>query len=188
MTGPASREPRAGTTGDAALDAFIARAREPVRVDPAAVERVAGTLRAESEAGWQRRWRARLFGRRVSPVLAAALVVMAFLAGRAVPHREAEGESGGEAASRDVTFVLVMREARRVSLVGDFNDWDAGRTRMRVGPGGVWSVVVPLDPGRYNYAFIVDGEQWVADPAAPPATGEDFGRPSSVVMVERERT
>ena len=40
-----------------------------------------------------------------------------------------------------------------------------------------------LPPGRYAYAFLVDGQRWIADPAAPPAVGDDFGRPSSVVTV-----
>ena len=82
-------------------------------------------------------------------------------------------------------FVLVAPAAKAVSLVGDFNDWDHGKTPlMQVDKGtGMWSVEVPLTPGRYSYAFLVDGKQWMADPAAPPAIGDDFGRPNSVVTV-----
>jgi hypothetical protein len=43
-------------------------------------------------------------------------------------------------------------------------------------------VEVPLEPGRHEYAFVVDGERWLADPAAP-TTGGDFGTPNSVVTV-----
>jgi 1,4-alpha-glucan branching enzyme len=49
--------------------------------------------------------------------------------------------------------------------------------------GAVWSVTVPLTPGRHEYAFVVDGTDWVPDPAAPPAPGADFGEPNSVVTV-----
>lgn len=81
-------------------------------------------------------------------------------------------------------FVLVDRQAGSVALVGDFNDWDPARTPMHAAAAsGVWSTVVPLAPGRYRYAFLVDGAQWRADPAAPASLGEEFGAPSSVVTV-----
>ncbi|HEX6631274.1 MAG TPA: isoamylase early set domain-containing protein, partial [Gemmatimonadaceae bacterium] len=87
-----------------------------------------------------------------------------------------------------VTFVLVAPGARRVALVGDFNDWDVGATQLRPAPAGrLWSVEVPLTPGRHRYAFVVDGERWLADPAAPRAPGPDFGSPNSVVTVTPER-
>src|SRR5262245_5870592 len=82
-----------------------------------------------------------------------------------------------------VEFVLVAPHAASVSLVGDFNDWDAATTPMRpVRNGAIWSVTVPLPAGRHRYAFLVDGSRWLADPAAPRAP-DDFGAPSSVVTV-----
>lgn len=81
-------------------------------------------------------------------------------------------------------FVFVAPDAKQVAVVGDFNGWDTDSTHLvRHAGDGVWTVDVPLRPGRYDYAFYVDGERWVADPAAPPAVGDTFGRPSSVVTV-----
>ncbi len=83
-------------------------------------------------------------------------------------------------------FMLVAPSAQDVALVGDFNDWDQGATRLQkvsAQGAGLWTVEVSLPPGRYSYAFLVDGQRWVADPAAPRAVGDDFGRPSSVVTV-----
>jgi hypothetical protein len=51
----------------------------------------------------------------------------------------------------------------------------------RTGPG-VWTVVVPLEPGIHNYAFIVDGERWVPDPNAP-AVDDGFGGMNSRLAV-----
>jgi 1,4-alpha-glucan branching enzyme len=87
---------------------------------------------------------------------------------------------------RQLPFVVVAPHAARVSLVGDFNDWNAARTPMRrLGSGSaVWTTVVPLAPGRYRYAFLADGSRWLADPAAPLARDDEFGPPSSVVTVE----
>ncbi|MGZ8458781.1 MAG: isoamylase early set domain-containing protein, partial [Gemmatirosa sp.] len=90
--------------------------------------------------------------------------------------------------TRDTVFVtrfmIVAPNARQVSLVGDFNDWDQASTPLlKVAANGVWTAEVKLPPGRYAYAFLVDGQRWIADPTAPPAVGDDFGRPSSVVTV-----
>jgi Carbohydrate-binding module 48 (Isoamylase N-terminal domain) len=84
---------------------------------------------------------------------------------------------------QSVRFALVAPGASRVSLVGDFNQWDAQATPMRqVGDGRLWLVEVPLAPGRHVYAFVVDGDV-TPDPSAPRAGEEDFGTPSSVVLV-----
>lgn len=87
------------------------------------------------------------------------------------------------AAPAVVTFVLVAPHARSVALTGDFDGWDRARLPMRREAAGIWTLDVPLAPGRYDYAFVVDGARFVADPSAPPAVGDDFGRPTSVVTV-----
>jgi len=89
----------------------------------------------------------------------------------------------GRRAESAVRFALVAPGASRVSLVGDFNRWDASATPMRpLGDGRLWIVEVPLPPGRHVYAFVVDGDV-TPDPSAPRAGEEDFGVPSSVVLV-----
>jgi hypothetical protein len=79
-------------------------------------------------------------------------------------------------------FVLVAPQAASVALVGDFNDWDPARAPMHAARG-VWATMIPLAPGRYRYAFLVNGVEWRADPGAPAARDDDFGTPSSVVTV-----
>ncbi|HUG55137.1 MAG TPA: glycogen-binding domain-containing protein [Vicinamibacteria bacterium] len=70
-----------------------------------------------------------------------------------------EGGPGPAARApwRTIQFRLEDPGARRVSVVGDFNDWDAGRHPLRCSPSGLWEGQVPLPPGRYGYAFDVDG-------------------------------
>jgi hypothetical protein len=81
-----------------------------------------------------------------------------------------------------VRFVFVG-DARSVSLVGDFNGWRTQATPLApAGPARAWVVTLPLAPGRYEYAFIVDGKRWVADPFAP-ASADDFDTHSSIVNV-----
>jgi 1,4-alpha-glucan branching enzyme len=87
-----------------------------------------------------------------------------------------------------VRFGFVAPQASSVALVGDFNDWDPKATPLHAAAtGGVWSVEVPIHPGRHLYAFVVDGTIWRPDPAAPPATGEDFGEPNSALTVADPR-
>ena len=49
------------------------------------------------------------------------------------------------------------------------------------------ATAVRLAPGRYRYAFLVNGVEWRADPAAPVAKDDEFGTPSSVVTVGGKR-
>ncbi|MCX7512189.1 1,4-alpha-glucan branching protein GlgB [Frateuria sp. STR12] len=79
-----------------------------------------------------------------------------------------------------VRFAVWAPNARRVSVVGDFNQWDGRRHPMRLRlPHGVWELFVPgLTPGaRYKYEILgADfSAQQKADPVAlateaPPAT------------------
>jgi len=85
---------------------------------------------------------------------------------------------------RTVQLVLRAPAARTVSVVGDFNAWDAHANTMTRDPeSGLWSHSVALRPGRHVYAFVVDDTVWMRDPRSPEATDEDFGRPGSVLFV-----
>jgi 1,4-alpha-glucan branching enzyme len=79
-------------------------------------------------------------------------------------------------------FAVWAPNARRVSVVGDFNGWDGRRhpMRMRHGPG-VWELFVPRVPAGTIYKYEIVGPSGEtlplkADPVAraterPPATG-----------------
>ena len=69
---------------------------------------------------------------------------------------------------RSVVFRYEDATAKRVMLKG------IRRTlvEMKRGPNGVWSATVgPMDPGLYDYSFMVDGEQ-VIDPSNPSVKPE----------------
>jgi 1,4-alpha-glucan branching enzyme len=94
---------------------------------------------------------------------------------------EIEGVSG-------VRFAVWAPNARRVSVVGSFNDWDGRRhpMRMRHGPG-VWELFIPgVLPGAvYKYEIVGPYGETLplkADPVAqqterPPATGSIVPKP-----------
>ena len=184
--------------------------RRPMRMDPAFDARVMAALRGlpryQPSATPHRSWwtwltRARTVS--VSPLgalaAAAALIIAAIVV---VPRVLPDNPSSGVLASAEsvepqataasaigdsvhvIQFVFVAPTAQSVSLVGDFNNWEIDATPLTAGPGrSVWTVQLRLPNGRHRYAFVVDDSTWAADPAAPPAAGDDFGMPSSVVTV-----
>lgn len=82
-----------------------------------------------------------------------------------------------------VRFQLAAPGAHTVALVGDFNDWSRDAIVLKpADKRGVWTASVPLSPGRHEYAFVVDGKKWVADPYAVTHRDE-FDVVSSVIRV-----
>ena len=155
---------------DDVVQRVIQELRRPVAIDPALDARVMRAI-AKPEPPARRIW----------PWLAAAAVLVSLIIWRPwSPPRSAEV---GEGAAT-FQFVLVEPHATSVSLVGDFNDWDPKRSPMRTA-NGIWAAVVQLAPGRYRYAYLVNGVEWRADPGAPTVLRRDdeFGKPSSVVTV-----
>lgn len=83
-----------------------------------------------------------------------------------------------------VRLVLVQPDARSVSVAGDFNGWNPAKTKLERTDGGMWTVTLPLKPGRYEYMFVIDGKEWIADPFAAEGTGDGFGSQNAVLDVE----
>ncbi len=180
---------------DPLIELIASRLREPRPLDPAARERVMQTVLEEARpvgrrGGWSWLMRPRLVPIPPLVALAAAAVVIIAVATRQpsapaiVPGRPVVALARAAVATEKlVHFVLVARSASTVALVGDFNSWDRSTTPLRTSGAGVWSIAVSLAPGRHEYAFVVDGQRWVADPEAARTTADDFGAPSSVVLV-----
>lgn len=56
-------------------------------------------------------------------------------------------------------------EAKQVSLVGDFNNWNMFGTPLAKTESG-WECKIDLPKGKYVYKFIIDGD-WTSDPSTP---------------------
>lgn len=184
---------------------WIARvARRPVELSPGARARLMDAVRATPRPrrvlGWLTAPRPLTLSPLASSLLAAGLVGVGVLAGFAVTQRDGRAPAGQPAAvaaqaqaldhdSLQVhRFELTAPGAVGVSLVGDFNGWNASATPMiRTPDGKGWTVTVQLPAGRHVYAFVVDGaggtSKWMADPAALRAPDDGFGTPNSVVLV-----
>jgi hypothetical protein len=82
-----------------------------------------------------------------------------------------------------VRLVVVHPGARTVQAAGDFNGWNPTETPLEQVSNGAWTVTIPLEPGRYEYQFVVDGEQWIADPFAVEQNDDGFGSRNAVLDV-----
>jgi 1,4-alpha-glucan branching enzyme len=84
----------------------------------------------------------------------------------------------------EVKFRLEHPNAREVYLCGDFNRWSPASLRMtRVDRSGFWERRLLLEPGAYQYKFVVDGE-WMTDPNSEKEVVNPFGSVNSIVEVD----
>ncbi len=173
--------------GRTTLELMVQELQHPVRLDESfdrrvmvRVRRLYAERRHRGIVGW--------LGAAVNitrrPALAAPLAAGV---GAVISVGMLRGHSRPVPANQEipVQFVLVAPDARSVAVVGDFNNWGLGDTALvAVNHNGVWSVSASVRTGVHRYAFLVNGKQWVADPTAPRASGDDFGQPSSALVVE----
>jgi 1,4-alpha-glucan branching enzyme len=89
------------------------------------------------------------------------------------PYRTPEG----------VVFQFYAPSAQYVNLAGDFNRWcgtqdgpfnpnlgrmyDDGTNGDKKAGDGIWTIVLPLKPGTYQYKYVVNGSSWYLDPSNP---------------------
>lgn len=89
------------------------------------------------------------------------------------PYRTPEG----------VVFQFYAPSAMYVNLAGDFNRWcgtqdgpfnpnigrmyDDGTNGDKKAGDGIWTIVLPLKPGTYQYKYVVNGTSWYLDPSNP---------------------
>lgn len=80
-----------------------------------------------------------------------------------------------------VKFTYPAADALSVEIAGQFNDWRP--VAMRRGRDGEWQAVVELEPDRaYEFRYLVDGQQWVNDPAADRCVPNPFGGENCVAV------
>jgi hypothetical protein len=162
--------------------------KAPVKFEAGFDARVMAQIAAEAATPW---WRRKSIA--LSPLgglaLAAGFGALMVLGGVGL-GRTLQPATPAVAQRSDtvhvVRFVFSAPGARSVSLAGDFNGWSQAATPLEDLDGqGQWSVTMTLPAGRHEYAFVVDGERWVADPFAVAARDE-FGQESSVLRVGNE--
>ncbi len=85
--------------------------------------------------------------------------------------------------TKKVQFEFFAPGALKVFLAGDFNNWDTTANPMKKDKKGLWKTTVSLEPGRYEYRFLVDGN-WANDPSCAGCVPNEFGSTNCVRIVE----
>ncbi|WP_370478718.1 isoamylase early set domain-containing protein [Tamlana flava] len=81
-----------------------------------------------------------------------------------------------------VTFSIEAEDAKKVSVVGSFNDWNAKKAALKKLKNGTFKGTVDLETGSsYEFKYIVDGV-YVNDAEADAYAWNDFaGAENSVI-------
>ncbi|MEY4842525.1 MAG: Neopullulanase 2, partial [Planctomycetota bacterium] len=83
-----------------------------------------------------------------------------------------------------VTLSLAGRpDARSVHIAGDFNGWIRDGAPMQRGADGVWRGTVRMQEGERLYKFVVNGAEWIPDPANPERVSDQQGGFNSVLRL-----
>ena len=105
------------------------------------------------------------------------------------PHRVDDFENA-------VRFYYEAPQAKHVNLCGNWDDngWcgtrASGRFDQAIGAmqdddgDGIWEIVIPMRPGRYQYKFAVDwGIRWEHDQNNPLGEDDTFGGQNSILIL-----
>ncbi len=107
------------------------------------------------------------------------------------PERRAQVDADAETAANNLPREVVVRfkdaSAGDVRIAGDFNGWVPDRgVRSLIASDGqsrVWTKILTLEPGTYQYRYVVDGE-WREDPTNPKTAPGPTGQPNSILYVQ----
>jgi hypothetical protein len=187
--------PELRAEGEEALRLIGALDRSAVTLSPGLTAQVMADVRRHAKSPARRAWRwlaaprevelrLRIRPWAVGAALAAAAALALLVATPQAPSPTGIVTTPVAAANVVfVRFVLHAPGAKRVTVAGTFNQWDQDAAPLvPAGTSGVWTTTLAVPVGQHQYAFVVDGRRWVADPAAP-AVNDGFGRRNSVVAV-----
>jgi 1,4-alpha-glucan branching enzyme len=83
-----------------------------------------------------------------------------------------------------VTFKYFAPNAKSVALAGSMNEWNVATNPLAKNEEGFWILEIELIVGTYQYKYVVDGNQWKADPKNQNTQEDGFGGINSIIEVK----
>lgn len=85
-----------------------------------------------------------------------------------------------------VTFVYVPADpsVKKVAITGDFNGWNPAGIALHA-TSGIFTVSLKLEPGIYQYKYILNETNWVSDPYSPSFAPDGRGGKNSLIEVKK---
>ncbi len=90
------------------------------------------------------------------------------------------GEPSGALLPVRLVYAAEEEHASSVSVAGSFNGWNHVLTPLRR-EGRIWTTLLLLPPGSYEYMFVLDGREWRTDPLALQTRDDGFGRRNAIL-------
>jgi 1,4-alpha-glucan branching enzyme len=84
--------------------------------------------------------------------------------------------------AKPVNFICFAPEAKNVTLMGDFNDWDPASFPMKRQHDGAWHTQIQLNHGHHHYQFLIDGKPTL-DPKAQGVARNEKNEKVSLMSV-----
>ena len=153
--------------------------REEIQIQSSWMDRIKKRISIPS-LSFPRKWESMFFFRLVGAAAAAALIVFfAFTFVFNTPDTS-------PICSAEVQFSLKVNDgkAHTVAIAGDFNGWNPQANLLEDPEGdGIWTGTLKLEPGRYEYMFVLDGEKWFPDPNALRYVKDGFGNKNAILEI-----
>ena len=81
-----------------------------------------------------------------------------------------------------VPFRIYAPDAKSVAVVGSFNNWNPTANPLLMSDNGWWESGMTLEPGAYEYLYMVDGKL-VVPPEAERTTDDGFGGRNGILEI-----
>jgi 1,4-alpha-glucan branching enzyme len=102
---------------------------------------------------------------------------------KAAKIKASEMPAPAKVPKKAATFRLDAPYATKVFVAGSFNDWSPVATPLTRNDPGIWTGTVNLNPGEYEYRFVMDGV-WSDDPANTTRRCNEFGTQNCILTVK----
>ncbi|MEN8186101.1 MAG: isoamylase early set domain-containing protein [Bacteroidota bacterium] len=74
------------------------------------------------------------------------------------------------------------KEAKKIQLLGDFNNWDVSAKPMKSLKSGDFSQTIELEQGKeYQFRYLLDGNMWSNEESADSKVQNDFNSVNDLV-------
>ena len=91
-------------------------------------------------------------------------------------------EKNPEAVAQSLVY-RADKKLDSVSVAGEFNGWNTGANPLTVDADGLtWRTQLTLAPGPYQYKFVLNGDNWILDPANSKRFTEAGGNVNSLLV------
>lgn len=102
---------------------------------------------------------------------------------RPAPRGGAQPVAARRLSPQRVLVSLTFRDARTVAIAGEWNQWNL--IPMRRDGAARWVAELPLRPGVYRYALLVNDDQWTVPPGVATATDDLGGQVALLIVPDR---